>query len=104
MEAQGAINMLILSILVFFSVSLALAGFFLWLTPTKTEQRVQTLFSPEEKTNWIETAVELVGPFAKLSSPAGEWETSQLQNKNNKNKIRRADARFIYFGAKARRP
>jgi len=96
--------MLILSILVFFSVSLALAGFFLWLTPTKTEQRVQTLFSPEEKTNWIETAVELVGPFAKLSSPAGEWETSQLRIKFINAGIRRADARFIYFGAKTLLP
>src|SRR3569833_2493062 len=104
MAAQGAINMLILSILVFFSLSLALAGFFLWLTPTKTEQRVQTLFSPEERTNWIETAVELVVPFAKLSSPAGEWETSQLRIKITYAGIRRADARVIYFGAKTLLP
>src|SRR3569832_577926 len=104
MEAQGAINMLILSILVFFSVSLALAGFFLWLTPTKTEQRVQTLISPEEKTNWIETAEELVGPIAKLSSPAAEWETSQLRIKFINAGIRRADARFSYFGAKSLLP
>src|SRR3569832_593112 len=104
MEAQGAINMLILSILVFFSVSLALAGFFLWLTPTKTEQRVQTLFSPVVLFNWIETAVELVGPFAKLSSTTGEWETSQLRIKFINAGIRRADARFIYFGAKTLLP
>ncbi|SFH93187.1 tight adherence protein C [Collimonas sp. OK307] len=96
--------MLILSILVFFTVTLALAGLFLWLAPTKTEQRLQAMSNPAEKPQWTETIVNLVGPFAKLSSPTGNWEASPLRIKFLNAGIRYDDARLVYFGIKTLLP
>ncbi|PFH08006.1 tight adherence protein C [Collimonas sp. PA-H2] len=96
--------MLILSVLVFFTVTLGLAGLFLWLAPTKTEQRLQAMSNPAEKPRWTETMVNLVGPFANLSSPTGNWEASPLRIKFFNAGIRHGDARLIYFGIKTLLP
>jgi tight adherence protein C len=92
--------MLILSVLIFFTVTLALTGLFFWLAPTKTEQRLQAMSSPAEKPQWTETMVNLVGPFARLSSPTGNWEASPLRIKFLNAGIRHDDARLVYFGIK----
>lgn len=96
--------MLILSTLVFLSITLGLAGLFLWLMPTKTERRLQAMSNPTEKPQWTTTMATIVGPFAHLSSPSGQWETSPLRIKFLNAGIRHDDARPIYFGIKTLLP
>ena len=56
-------------VLVFLAVSLAIVGVAVWLSPTRTEQRLQAVAMPAGKSAWTEKAVKIVGPFAQLSSP-----------------------------------
>lgn len=93
--------MIILPVLVFLAVSLGLAGMFLWLVPTRTERRLQALSNPSEKSNWVSTAVNVVGPFARLSAPTGDWDASPLRLSFVNAGIRHQDARLIYFGVKS---
>lgn len=97
--------MLLLSILIFFSVSLALvAGYVLW-TPTRTEQRLRQLAEPDtEAENWTETALKLVGPLARLSSPEGNWENSPLRLRFLNAGLRSESVRLHYFAAKTALP
>lgn len=96
--------MLLLPVLIFLAVSLGLAGLFLWLVPTRTERRLQAMANSSEKSNWVETAVGLVGPFAKLSTPNEDWDKSALRITFINAGIRHRDARLIYFGAKTLLP
>ncbi|HYD97603.1 MAG TPA: type II secretion system F family protein [Noviherbaspirillum sp.] len=96
--------MLMLSILIFLAVVLACAGLYFLLVPTRTQQRLRTMAGPEEKGNWIEAASTVVAPFAKLSMPEGDWDTSPLRLKFLNAGIRHADARLLYFGAKSALP
>lgn len=99
--------MVMLSVLIFLSVCLGLMGLFFFFAPTKTQQRLQGLSnptSPTEESDWTETIVNIVGPFAKLSSPSGDWESSPLRIKFIQAGIRHDDARLIYFGAKTLLP
>lgn len=94
--------MLIISALIFLAVTMGLAGVFLWLTPSRTEQRLQgMLVLPGEKSGWTQTVLKVAGPLAKLSLPQGEWEKSPLRIRFLNAGIRHADARLLYFGAKA---
>jgi tight adherence protein C len=90
-------------ILVFVTVSLAIGGFAVWMLPTRTEQRLRAV-APASKSAWTETAVKLVGPFAQLSSPTGEGETSPLRLKFLSAGIRHPDASLFYFGLKSLLP
>jgi tight adherence protein C len=92
--------MLVLSSLIFLAVTLAAAGLFLWLSPTRTEQRLQVIAGTKEATNWTETVVKLAGPLARLSTPEGEWEASPLRLRFLHAGIRHVDARLLYFAAK----
>jgi tight adherence protein C len=92
--------MMLFPVLVFLAVTVGLIGMFLWLVPTRTEQRLQALANPTEKATWIATAVNVVGPFAKLSTPTGDWDTSPLRIRFINAGIRHRDARLVYFGAK----
>lgn len=96
--------MLILPVLVFLAVTLALAGLFLWLMPTRAEQRLQTISGQAAKSPWTESVVKIVGPFAQLSSPTGNAEASPLRIKFLNAGIRDKDAPLIYFGAKTLLP
>lgn len=96
--------MLIIPALIFLAVTLGLIGIFFWLTPTKMDQRLQTLHDPVLKYQWTETVVNLIGPFAKLSSPTGDWDASPLRIKFINAGIRHSDAQLIYFGAKTLLP
>jgi tight adherence protein C len=93
--------MLVIPILVFIAVTLGLAGAFLWLSPTRTAQRLQAVAGPAVKSQWTETAVRIAGPFARLSLPSGDWESSALRISFLNAGIRRADARILYFAAKS---
>lgn len=92
--------MLVLSSLVFLAVTLAAVGFFLWLAPSRAEQRLEVMAGPKEKSNWTETIVKVAGPLAKLSTPDGDWENSPLRLRFLHAGIRNPDARLLYFGAK----
>jgi tight adherence protein C len=96
--------MLILSSLIFLAVSLALAGFFMWLSPTRAEQRLKDMAGPVEKSDWTETVVKVAGPLAKLSTPEGDWENSPLRLQFLHAGIRHPDARLVYYGAKTLLP
>ena len=96
--------MLLLPALIFLAVTLGLIGLFAWLTPTKIEKRMQTLYDPVLKSQWTETVVNLVGPFAKLSSPSGNWDASPLRIKFINAGMRHRDTQLIYFGAKTLLP
>ena len=96
--------MLILSSLIFFAVTLAAVGFFLWLSPTRAEQRLQVIAPPREQSNWTETVVKIAGPLARLSSPEGGWENSPLRLRFLHAGIRNPDAPLMYFGAKTLLP
>ena len=96
--------MLLLPVLIFFAVTFGLIGLFFWLTPTRTEQRLQAMAGPQEKPHWTESVVKVAGPLAKLSSPAGDWEKSPLRVKFLNAGIRHEDAHLIYFGCKTLLP
>lgn len=96
--------MLLLTTLIFLAVTSALAGLFLWFSPTRAEQRLQGLAAPAAKSEWTETVVKLVGPLARLSIPDGDWESSPLRIRFLNAGIRHADARLVFFGAKTLLP
>lgn len=91
-------------ILVFLAVSLAIAGLAVWMSPTRTEQRLQAVAPSAGKANWTETAVRIVGPFAQLSSPTGEAALSPLRVRFLNAGIRYPDAYLVYFGMKTLLP
>ncbi|MET3378022.1 type II secretion system F family protein [Variovorax paradoxus] len=91
-------------ILVFLAVSLAIAGLAVWMSPTRTEQRLQAVAPSAGKSAWTETAVKIVGPFAQLSSPTGEAALSPLRVRFLNAGIRYPDAYLVYFGMKTLLP
>ncbi|WP_438999708.1 type II secretion system F family protein [Variovorax beijingensis] len=95
---------MLLPILVFVTVSLAIGGFVVWMLPTRTEQRLRAVAPSSGKSAWTETAVKIVGPFAQLSSPTGDGETSPLRLKFLNAGIRHPDASLFYFGLKTLLP
>lgn len=95
---------MLLPILVFVTVSLAIGGFAIWMLPTRTEQRLRAVAPSSGKSAWTETAVKIVGPFAQLSSPTGDGETSPLRLKFLNAGIRHPDASLFYFGLKTLLP
>ncbi len=92
--------MLILTGLIFMAVMLGVAGLYLWLVPTRAEQRLQAVAGPVEKSDWSETVVKIASPLARLSTPEGQWEDSPLRLRFFNAGIRHPSARLIYFGAK----
>jgi tight adherence protein C len=93
---------MLLPILVFLCVSLGLAGLFLWLLPSRADQRLHSVTSAvgERGHNWTQTAVKVVGPFANLSLPTENWESSALHIRFLNAGLRHPDMRVLYFGAK----
>lgn len=96
--------MLLFSLLIFFSVTLTLAALALWLLPGRTQERLRAITPQTERSGWVETAAQVVGPFAKLSTPTGDWEGSPLRLRFLHAGIRHRDAPLIYFGAKTLLP
>src|SRR5215207_706955 len=97
--------MLLFSVLVFASVSLGLTGMFIWLAPARARQRLLAMSEPVDRSSqWRETVVKIVGPFAQLSSPTGEGDASPLRLKFLNAGIRHEDAQLVYFGLKTLLP
>lgn len=92
--------MFVLTMLIFVSVATGVAGIFLLFMPGRGGRRLQTLTNPGGKTEWEAKLVQVMGPFAHLSTPSGDWEISPLRLRFISAGIRRNDARLIYFGAK----
>jgi len=93
--------MLLISILVFFCVATVLAAGYLWMAPTRSQQRLRAIGQDDSVDDgWRQTVVKLAGPLARLSVPQGSWETSPLRQRFLHAGIRREDARVIYFAAK----
>jgi tight adherence protein C len=90
--------------LIFVAVTLSLIGLFIWLVPTRTEQRLQAMAGTVDKSRWTETLAKVASPLAKLSLPAGEWEKSLLRIKFLNAGIRHQDAYLLYFGLKTLLP
>jgi len=96
--------MLTLTLLLFTAVALAVVGVFVWVTPTRAEQRLQVIAGPTDKAGWAETVVSIAGPLARLSTPDGDWENSPLRLRFLHAGIRHPNARLLYFGAKSLLP
>jgi tight adherence protein C len=96
--------MLVLSSLIFVSFMLGAGGLYLWLAPTRAEQRLQVITGSVEKSDWTATIVKVAGPLAKLSTPEGEWENSELRMRFFHAGIRSPNARLFYFGTKTLLP
>jgi tight adherence protein C len=97
--------MLVISTLVFLAVTIAIAGVAMWVSPSRTEQRLQSITAtPSEKSQWVETVAKLTGPLAKLTTPRGDWESSPLRLRFLNAGIRHPDAKLVYFGTKALLP
>jgi tight adherence protein C len=96
---------MLMPILVFVAVTLGLAALFLWLMPTRAEERlVNAAVNPqpaESESQWKETIVKIAGPLANLTSPDGDWENAPLRLRFLNAGIRHEDARIVYFAAKA---
>lgn len=96
--------MLLLPLLVFLSVTLALAGLFLWWTPSRARRRVQAIAGEVADTAWQGSMTRWVSPLAKLSTPEGDWDRSPLRIRFLQAGIRGEDAQVYYFGAKTLLP
>jgi tight adherence protein C len=72
----------------------------------RTRKRLRTVGgdrafgAPEGKEAWLQTAVKLSGPFARLSIPDSGWEDSPLRVSFMNAGYRGEGARALYFGAK----
>jgi tight adherence protein C len=91
-------------VLVFLAVSLTIGGLAVWMSPTRTAQRLQAVSPSSGKSSWTETAVRIVGPFAQLSSPTSDAELSPLRLRFLNAGIRYPDAYLVYFGMKTLLP
>ena len=91
-------------VLVFLAVSMAIVGVAAWLSPTRTEQRLQAVAMPAGKSAWAEKAVRCAGRFAQLPSPSCDAELSPLRVRFMNAGIRHPDAYIMYFGMKTLLP
>jgi tight adherence protein C len=97
-------DVIIIATLVFLSVSVGLAALFLWFLPSRMQMRLEAIAPPPASANWTETVVKLAGPFAKLSSPDGQWEKSPLRIQFLNAGIRNPNARVAFFALKTLLP
>jgi tight adherence protein C len=90
--------------LVFLTVTLAGMGVLLLTTTSRAQQRVQDMVQAPEKNTWMKTVVQVVGPFAKLSTPNVKWESSALRVRFINAGLRSEHAPLLFFGAKTLLP
>ncbi|VTU19957.1 type II secretion system F family protein [Variovorax sp. RA8] len=96
--------MLLFPLLVFLAVTLAIAGLFVWLTPTRAQQRLQVMAGQDGKSPWTESVVKILAPFAQLSTPPDMERASPLRIRFLNAGIRHPDAYLVFFGAKTLLP
>lgn len=97
---------MLLPVVVFLAVTFGSIGIFLWVSPDKTAQRLDTLAAKDnpDAAGWRAKVVRVVTPFAKLSTPSGEWEASPLRLKFMHAGIRHPKAPLVFFGLKTLLP
>jgi len=96
---------MLLSIIVFFAVTSGILGACLWLAPSKTDQRLQSFVGDDARPQgWGAMLADVVTPFARLSTPDGDWETSPLRRKFINAGIRSPKATMMFFGLKTLLP
>jgi tight adherence protein C len=91
---------MLIPFLVFLSVSFLLAGFYFWLVPTRTAQRLQALSGEAGQPQWHQQVVRLAAPLARLSAPVSDWDSSPLRVQFFNAGIRHDNARLFYYAAK----
>lgn len=97
--------MLVFSALVFVSASLAFLALALWLSPSHAEKRVRAMAAgASPRPQWADAFVRVASPFAKLSTPEGDWDKSPLRVRFFNAGLRHPDARLLYFGLKTLLP
>ena len=96
--------MLIYGAVIFFLVTVASLALMSWLLPDRAQKRMQQLELPGQKTDWLKTAVGIVGPLAKLSIPEGDWENSAIRTKFITAGIRNPNAPILFYGTKTLLP
>lgn len=96
--------MLVVSAIIFISVTCAVLGLAYLITPSRLNKRLELLADRPQKGEWESTVANLVGPFARLSAPEGDWENSPLRIRFIHAGIRSPNARAIFFGAKTLLP
>ncbi|MEJ6022104.1 type II secretion system F family protein [Ramlibacter sp. PS4R-6] len=92
--------MVVIAVLVFLAVTCTLAAGVLWLTPSRTEQRLAATHALPRDASWTQTVVRMAAPLARLSTPEGDWDTSPLRLRFINAGIRQPEARLLYYGAK----
>jgi tight adherence protein C len=97
---------MLLPIIVFAAVTCALIGTFLLFAPNMTDKRLNTLSNGGDRSSdsWQNTVVKVVTPFAKLSTPSGDWESSPFRLKFIHAGLRHANAPHVFFGVKTLLP
>lgn len=96
---------MLLPIVVFFAVTTGFIGVWLLVAPNRTDQRLTALTGEDPRSrSWAAKVVNAVTPFAKLSSPSGDWETSPLRVKFMNAGIRHSKAPHVFFGLKTLLP
>jgi tight adherence protein C len=96
---------MLLPIVVFLAVGSGCIGLVMWLAPDRTEQRLNALAKDEARPQvWGARIVDVVTPFARLSTPSGNWETSPLRVRFMNAGIRHPKAPHVFFGLKTLLP
>ena len=97
--------MSMMTLLVFVSVAAAIGALASLFATPRLARRIDTLADPgARQPGWQTSVVNLVGPFARLSAPEGEWARSPLRLRFIQAGIRHPDARLVFFGAKTLLP
>lgn len=91
--------MLLIPVLVFLSVTLAVAALLLWWMPSRASRRVQAM-GDDAPADWQGSVTRWVSPLARLSTPEGDWDRSPLRIRFLQAGIRGENAQLLYFGAK----
>ncbi|HEU0201090.1 MAG TPA: type II secretion system F family protein, partial [Burkholderiaceae bacterium] len=98
------LNQMVFLALVFVGVfGIAMFGL-AWFTPSAARARLRSLAPAEEAVGatgrWIERAVNVASPLARLSLPEEGWEQSGLRKRFMNAGFRSAAAPMIFFGTK----
>src|SRR3954471_18815495 len=92
--------MLLYAAIIFALVTVCSITLLNWMVPTQSKRRLQELANGGEKSNWVQTVVEIAQPLAKLSIPEGKWEESPLRLRFMNAGIRSPNAPIIFYASK----
>jgi tight adherence protein C len=100
----------IVGLLTFAATAALVLGVFTLTQRTKAGRRLDALMSTgtqtangagtQEKDSWVRSVAKVASPFAKLSVPSDDWQTSQLRRRFMRAGLRHESAPMIFFGLK----